>query len=363
VTGIGRYTANLARQLCETVAPDNLSLYVTRDTGGLRDFPCRVVSAPVRTPHEVLRGVWEQTAVAADVRRFGADVYHSPNYALPLALTCPAVLTVHDLAYLSPHFHTWRLRHYLRLFTRISVRRARKVIAVSNYTREQIVRHYPEAEPKTVVVHNGLDPIYADVPSEAAVTHVLEQLGQRDPYILYTGTIEPRKNIPRIVQAFEAVAARSQTRFDLLICGAWGWRVEASRTAIEGSRFRDRIKLLGYLDAAQLPPLTAGARALVYPSLDEGFGFPALEAMAVGTPVIVSDRASLPEIVGDAGIQVDPFNVIAIAEAMEAVLFNRSLAADLAGKGFARARMFSWERAADETLAVYRSAVEQPALA
>lgn len=363
LTGIGRYTLNLARGLTGESRTHDVSLYVTRETPLLGLDSCRVVRASFPTPHEVVRGIWEQTLVARDVSRTGADLYHSPNYAIPLRLPCPSVLTIHDLAYLDPRFHRQRLRIYLRLFTDFSVRRASRVISVSAFTKSEIIARYPGAACKVSVVRSGLDPIFERQPGAREARSFLDEIGQARPYVLSVGSIEPRKNIPALVAAFERVVRRSAIPHDLVICGPWGWRCGASREAIETSPFRERIRVLGYLPGSQLPLLYAGADLLAYPSLQEGFGFPPLEAMAMGTPVVTSDTSSLPEIVGDAAIMVPPTDVAALADAMETVLTDPGIADALTAKGYERSRRFTWAQATRETLEVYRLAAEAPAAA
>lgn len=356
LTGIGRYTLNLARGLTEESLTQEVSLYVTRETPPLGLDGCRVVRAALPTPHEIVRGVWEQTLVARDVRKQGADLYHSPNYAIPLTLACPSVLTIHDLSYLDPRFHKQRLRIYLRLFTDLSVRRASRVISVSEFTKSQIVDRYPDVAHKVSVVHSGIDALFAEQPGADTVKSFLDDIGQARPYVLFVGAIEPRKNIPTLVKAFERVVERSGLPHDLVICGPLGWRYGPSKAAIEDSRLRDRIRVLGYLPSNQLPALYAGADVLAYPSFEEGFGFPPLEAMAMGTPVVTSDSSSLPEIVGDAALMVEPTDVASLADAIERVLTDRAVSDALIEKGYARTRVFTWEKATRETLGVYETA-------
>lgn len=363
LTGIGRYTLNLARGLTAEPRAREVSLYVTRETPALGLDGCRVVRASIPTPHEVVRGIWEQTIVAQDVRRRGADLYHSPNYAIPLTLPCPSVLTIHDLSYLDPRFHRQRLRIYLRLFTDFSMRRASHVISVSEFTRSQVIERYPELASKVSVVHSGLDPQFSQQPDTQSVRAFLEEIGQERPYILFVGSIEPRKNIPALVRAFETVARRSGLRHDLVMCGPWGWRYGASREAIEGSPLAERIRVLGYLPSSQLPLLYAGADLLAYPSLQEGFGFPPLEAMAMGTPVVTSNTSSLPEIAGDAALMIDPTDGAALADAIERVLTDATTASALVERGYARSRTFTWERATRNTFDIYRLAAGMPAAA
>ncbi len=359
LTGIGRYTLNLARCLSGLLSPGSVTLFVTRDITSLDGVNCERVSAPLPTPHEVLRGLWEQTLVPLDVRRRGIELYHSPSYSLPMSLPCRSVVTIHDLAFLDTRFHKLRLRFYLRILTQISLRRADHVIAVSQYTREQLEARFPYVAGRVSVVHSGLDPLFLSPPSEAAAREFRKEVGQARPYILFVGAIEPRKNLPRLIRAYELAMAEAGLPHDLVLLGPWGWRYGPTVQAWRESPLRDRIRHIGYVPAEELPLWYAGADLLVYPSLCEGFGFPPLEAMASGTPVVTSDCSSLPEVVGDAAITVPPSSVEAIAKAMENVLTDRDLADELRARGQQRAREFTWEEAAAKTVDIYRQLVRK----
>ncbi len=359
LTGIGRYTLNVARGLSRLLSPGSLTLFVTRDAASLDGVSCARVSAPLPTPHELLRGLWEQTLVPLDVRRRGIELYHSPSYSLPLSLPCPSVVTIHDLAFLDARFHKLRMRFYLRILTQLSLRRADHVIAVSQYTREQLEARCPHVSGRISVVYPGLDPLFSSPPSEAAVREFRQGVGQARPYILFVGAIEPRKNIPRLIRAYELAIAETGLPDDLVLCGPLAWRYGPAVRAWRESPLRDRIRHTGYVPAEQLPLWYAGADLLLYPSLCEGFGFPPLEAMASGTPVVTSDCSSLPEVVADAAITVPPTSVEAIAEAIRDVLTKRDLADDLRAQGLQRALKFTWGEAAAKTLEIYRQLVSE----
>lgn len=348
LTGIGRYTLNLAANLAPLVAPDRLTLFLTREVCDLNGLDCDRVVSPFATPHEVFRAAWEHIAVPFEARRHGIDVYHSPNYTLPLVLPCPAVVTVHDLAFMDPRFHNRRLQVYLKLLTGISLRRAARVIAVSDYTRSQIEQRFPHVKGKVSVVYSGLDPSFV---GEA---QLVRRNGAR-PYILFVGSIEPRKNLRRLVRAYEIAMRSTGLPHELVLCGPWGWRYKPIAQSLEESPLRDRIRHIGYVPPADLPGLYANADLLAYPSLDEGFGFPIIEAMSAGTPVITSDRAAPPEVAAGAALTVPPENVDAIAAAIASVLTDSALATDLAEKGRARAADFSWTRTAEQTMDIFRS--------
>ena len=349
LTGIGRYTLNLATRMAPMLHPDRLTLFLTREVRGLNGLDCDRIVSPVPTPHEVFRAAWEHTAVPYETFRHKIDVYHSPNYTLPLALPCPGVVTIHDLAFMDPRFHNTRLRLYLKLLTGVSIRRAAHVVAVSRYTKGEIERRFPHAAGKVSVVYSGLDPVFENQNGAPSVSN-----GGR-PYVLFVGSIEPRKNLKRLIRAFELAMDQTGLPHELVLCGPWGWRYQPVVEALAGSPMRDRIRHLGYVPSSELPRLYAGADALTYPSLDEGFGFPIIEAMSTGTPVITSDRAAPPEVAGGAALTVTPENVEAIAAAIGSVLTDPALADDLAQRGRARAAEFSWARAAEQTIDILRS--------
>jgi len=354
ITGIGRYTFNLASSIAEHLEPDVLTLYVTREVKDLRGIRCRKVVAPVPTPHEVFRAAWEQTLVPYSARRDGLDVFHSPNYTLPLGLPCPSVVTVHDLAFLDRRFHKARLRLYLTLLTKMSLRRADRIIAVSDYTRREVERHFPFTVGKVSVVYSGLDPAFRNGSSAVAGG---PPAASDKPYVLFVGSLEPRKNLPRLIRAFEHAMLDTGLPHELVLCGPWGWRYRPVKEALARSPMRQRIRHLGYVPSADLPSLYAGADLLAYPSLDEGFGFPVIEAMASGTPVLTSDRSALPEVAGGAAVTVTPTDEGAIAKGIVSVLSDQDLANSLVERGRERSAEFTWERAAAETVEIYRQAV------
>jgi glycosyltransferase involved in cell wall biosynthesis len=351
-TGIGRYTRNLVSEMSLLLGPDNLNLFLTREVRSATDFAATTVVCPAPTPHEAFRAVWEHTLVPIEAVRRGIDVYHSPNYTLPFKLPCPAVVTVHDLAFLDKRFHNRRLQFYLRALTGASLRKAARIIAVSEYTKQQIEACYPETQGRVSVVYPGLEESFA---SDLRLCHA-ERLHPR-PYVLFVGSVEPRKNLPRAIRAFERAMEDTGLSHDLVLCGPLGWRYGASLRAIEESRLAERIHRIGYVSEADLPRWYAGADLLLYPSLDEGFGFPVLEAMAAGTPVVSSNCTAIPEVGGDAPQLVPPKDTGAIADAISRVLTQPDLAAQMRKRGRERAVRFTWERAARQTMTEYEKAL------
>lgn len=283
----------------------------------------------------------------------------SPHFlAAAVSSNIRRVVTFHDLSFERyPEFFTRsrRLWHWSQQ-PRRQARRAQRLIAVSHSTKADLVNLYGVPAERVAVVHSGVAdrfrPLSADDPT---VERLRERVGLREPYVLSLGTIEPRKNVVGIIRAFGALTARAPDTFrdlSLVIAGAPGWCTRDVFAAARVSPAADRIRFLGFVPDEFLPALYSRAALFVYPSFFEGFGFQPLEATACGVPTIVSNNSSLPEVVGDAAVMVDPWRPDELVDAMEAVLTDRMLALRLRERGFARARQFSWERAARETLAV-----------
>ncbi len=204
LTGVGRYTLNLLHSVAEEMAPEPMVVFSIRGTGQLNGFNGERVVAPFRTPREFQRLLWEQTFVPAEVRRRGIDIYHSPNHVLPLALPCRSVVTFHDLAFQDHRFLDWRNHFYLNVLAPLAVLRASRIIAISQYTRAQIVRRFPGAAGKVSVVYQGVDPMFSTPPrgDEVEAFRKRQGLGR---YVLSVGVIQPRKNLRRLFRAFESL--------------------------------------------------------------------------------------------------------------------------------------------------------------
>jgi glycosyltransferase involved in cell wall biosynthesis len=353
-SGVVRYTDELIRALAPRFA-EPPTVFLTRADDGLGDAPVQAVRAPFRTPNEYARALWEQTVVPVELARRRPDVYHSPNYILPAALRCPSVVTVHDLAFFDRSVHRLRSYLYLSVLATMAIRRATRIVCVSDYTRRQLVARFPSASERVRVIGEGVDARFCPQP-EAAIHRFRRRFGLVDPYVLFVGTIEPRKNIPRLIEAFSAAVAGHAFPHRLIIAGGKGWMNGAVRAAYDASPVRDRIYFAGYVPDDQLAAAYAGADIFAYPSLHEGYGLPPLEAMACGTPVLTSNVTSIPEVVGDAALLVDPLETAQIADGLASLMRNRMLREDLAEAGIERARQFSWADVAARMIEVYREA-------
>jgi glycosyltransferase involved in cell wall biosynthesis len=267
------------------------------------------------------------------------------------------VVTVHDLGYLhEPEAHPPAHRRYLGWSTRWSVGAARLVIAPSCSTRADVLAHVTVPPDRVRVVPHGVDAAFRPLPLSETES-ARRRLGLPDRFVLAVGTVQPRKNLGRLAVALRGVAAAGLPH-RLVIAGKAGWLADRVERDIAASGMGDRVHRLGYVAAADLPALYGAADAFAFPSLHEGFGLPALEALACGTPTLVADRAALPEVVGDAALRVPPEDPDAIGAALLRLLTDQSLRARLEAAGPARAAAFTWRRAADQTLSLLREAME-----
>ena len=355
VTGIGRYTLNLLQHINRPLGQDRLVVFNMRGQGPISGVKAQVATSPIPSGHELPRLFWEQALVPFEARRRGVDVYHSPNHVLPLTIGCRSVVTVHDLAFLDRRLFNTRRYLYLNLLTRPSIRKADLIICISEFTKRELEAKFPATIGKTRLVYQGLDDRFASPPSAQAVAD-FKRRHDLNRYIIFMGAIEPRKNLSRLIKAFGATVRETGLPHELVLCGPPGWRNRAIRDAWASSPVQQRIKFVSYVPDAEVPLWYAGADALAFPSLSEGFGLPALEAMACGTPVVTSDCSALPEVVGDAAVTVSPRSVRSIAEGLARVLTDQPLAQSLSARGIERSRRFNWEAAATGTVAVYREA-------
>jgi alpha-1,3-rhamnosyl/mannosyltransferase len=348
-TGDEAYTVGLLRELPDA-APDLRFAAAVRDPAAVPPGlpPALALHAlPVAAPYRRI-----PFAFPALARRLGANLVHVHYFAAP-RLPCPAVVTVHDASFVRrPELLKTRDRLLFTRFVPGSLRRARRVIAVSEFTRRELLHHYDVDPEKVVVVPNGVGPEFVPQPDAAGV--VERRFGLRPPYLLFVGALQPRKNAPLLIEAY----ARSGLELPLVLAGGdrgGGPLVDLHVRSHPG--LERRVRRLGHVVKADLPALYGAAEALVFPSLYEGFGLPALEAMACGTPVAASATTGLGEAVGDAALTFDPCSVEELASALRRIVGEEALRQRLRGAGFLRAAAHTWRRAAEGTAAVYRAAL------
>ena len=301
------------------------------------------------------RITWEQLAQPAALRRIEADLAHGPVFVGPLMASCPFVVTLHDLSFFRfPHLFHPAKRLYLRALTRLSVRRARRVIAVSQHAAEEAERLLGMDPAKVDVVYHGVDPRFHPRSGEEVAAFKARQ-GLPERVVLFLGTLEPRKNLVRLVEAFHQLDAPDVA---LVLAGGRGWYDEEIFACVERLNLEERVLFPGYVPEEALPLWYNAATVFAYPSLYEGFGMPVTEAQASGVPTLTSDQSSLPEAAGDGALLVDPTDVDAMADGLRRLLANVALREDLRQRGMAHAARFTWQQMAVETAQVYRRALE-----
>lgn len=288
-------------------------------------------------------------------RQVRADILHV-TYNAPLFVPCTLVVSVHDIIFRRyPQFFSPRVRILLSTLMPLSMRRANVIVTLSEASREDIHRYYPFTRDKVVVTPLAPGPVATVAPQTEAAQRIT---GGQD-FILAVGTVQPRKNIARLIRAYVDARRRRATTARLVVVGRAAWQhSEVHRIAAESPYYQDII-FTGYLDDATVAALYRSCAVFVYPSLYEGFGLPVIEAMACGAPVITSNLSSLPEVAGDAALLVNPFDVGQISTAIERMLNDHSLREDLRERGVRQAARFSWERTAMETFEAYQWALQK----
>jgi glycosyltransferase involved in cell wall biosynthesis len=297
----------------------------------------------------------EQVALPVEISHLGLNVLHSPDFIPPFRRNCASVITIHDLNFmLYPHFLTRDSARYYGQID-IAVRRADAIIAVSHATKADIVRLLGVPESKITVIYEAAGAAFKPMDDPALPDRVHARFGVRGDFVLFVSTIEPRKNVPTLLRAFRQLLDDYRLDVQLVLAGQKGWLFEEVFDLVKDLELENDVQFVGRVSTEELVWLYNTARALVAPSIYEGFGLTPLEAMACGTPVIVSDTSSLPEVVGDAGLKVDPYKPDEMAVAMWRLLTDSELHGSLRAKGLTRAGCFSWDRAAQETLALYHA--------
>lgn len=286
-----------------------------------------------------------------------SEVTHFFNYYVPPGVHGKVVATVHDMAFkVLPETVRFKTKFMLNLTLRSSCKRADKITTVSQFTKEELIKYLHVPEEKIVVVPNGVDleKFHANE-SKEEIMAVTKKYNISRNYLLYLGTLEPRKNIVRIIKAYALLKTRLSDAPLLVLAGRKGWMYDLIFQTVSDLDLKDDVTFTGYIEDGEAPALLNGATAFLFPSLYEGFGMPLLEAMACGTPALTSNCSSLPEVAGDVAVLVDPYSVEAIADGMERLVTDDSLRAELSEKGLKRAEQFTWERSAAILMNIYKS--------
>ena len=364
--GAGVYTLALAAGLARR--PGDLELHVLARRSDVDRWTSLAPGAVVHADAPVSRPArlgWEQVAGPQLARRIGVDVWHGPHYTMPLRLATPAVITVHDLTFFDhPEWHERTKVPFFRRMIAASAARAEVLVCVSAYTAERL-RVHTQPRGAVIVAPHGIDDERLDPTETPSIDEdhtALAEHGITSPFIAFVGTIEPRKNVPTLVRAFSLLAP-DRPDLRLVIVGGDGWGAGEVRDAIAASGVATRVQRPGYVDDRSLAALYRRAEAVAYPSFEEGFGLPALEALAFGAPLVTTQGSALEEVTGDAALLVPPGDVAALAGALGAILDDDALAQGLRSAGPKRAAEFTWDHSVDLHIDAYARAVRARAVA
>jgi glycosyltransferase involved in cell wall biosynthesis len=353
--GVHQYIYHLLRHLGQ--ADDRLRYTVLLGEGVLPpDFALTSLQSRWSTSRAAVRVAWEQLVQPWVLRRIGADLVHGPVFVGPLLAHCPVIVTIHDLSFIRyPDLSRPANRMYRTVLTRLSAQRARRLIAVSAHAAAESARLLGVPRERVDVIYHGVDPVFRPLPAdEIAAFRRCRGLPER--FVFFVGTLEPRKNLVRLVEAFARIR---DGRVRLVLAGGKGWLYDDLFAKVEALGLDEEVVFPGYVTGDELPLWYNAATVFSYPSVYEGFGLPVLEAQACGTPVLTSNTSSLPEAAGDGALMVDPCDVEELAAGLDRLLTDEPLRHELRERGLAHARQFSWPHTARETACVYRRAITE----
>jgi glycosyltransferase involved in cell wall biosynthesis len=363
ISGVGQYTLQLAKGLEDLLGTGSIFWFgkkVTQESSALSDNRNSLVADQIRyTLKNQLRKLpglttglysWRNSRFKSHVRQLKPSLYHETKYVPFHFDDGPTLVTIYDLSFVRhPEWHPADRVKYFERYCLKKLPQVDAIITISEFSKKEIIDLLGLPPDKITVTLLGVDNAFR--PGKQTVPGLPER------YILSLGNLEPRKNLPLLVNAYASLPGDLQERYPLVIAGAKAWHHHELNKTLSSLERKGKIILTGYIPQGVLPNLHKNASLFVYPSLYEGFGLPVLEAMASGVPVITSNTTSLPEVVGDAGLLVDPQNVDALREGISRLLADDTLRRDISGKGLERARLFSWEKCCRETLAVYERVI------
>ncbi len=361
--GAGRYTIQLIRALIDLIemksgSDEDIELYIFVQKNGRRQINApnspRIHWRVFPEKHPLARLVWEQVRLPFLIRRSKIDILHSLHYTRPVILPCASVVTFHDMTFfLYPDLHTRIKRKFFPAAIRYSARHSQAIITTSECTKQDTIRLLNVPAEKMFSIPNGVGEEFRPISEKAILEECRRKYRLPEEFILNVGLIEPRKNLSLLLRAYAKLCQRRECP-PIVITGGFGWMYDEAIQQIDMLDLKDKVQFTGYIPAQDLPMVYNLARIFVYPSLYEGFGFPPLEAMACGIPVITTSISAMLDQVGDAGILVPPNDECALLEAMDDLLGDRRMQEFLSKSGRTRSAYFTWKRTAQETLRVYQ---------
>jgi len=357
--GIGTYIENLISQFSRLDSKNKYILFCRpQDREALPPLGDNFSSVVDGSPNYSLR---EHLSLPWRAKRLNLDLYFSPHYVLPLLTPCRAIVTIHDVIHLLfpenlPHKGAY---YYAKFMIGRALAKAEKVVAVSHHSRADIQRLFPGHATRIEVIHNSIDPHFFHQPSEDELLRVKRRFQIDYPFILFVGNVKPHKNLTNMLKAFSLIRGRQERRLKLVIAGAERDKSPETIKIIDSLDLYQEVRFLGYVNKEELCCLYHLAELFAFPSFYEGFGLPPLEAMACGTPVLASNLSSLPEVLGDAALMVNPYQVEEIAEGMQRLIEDTALREELIKRGAQQVKRYSWEDAARRYLMLFAQILAQ----
>jgi glycosyltransferase involved in cell wall biosynthesis len=356
-TGAGRYLANLLKYYQDIDSNNQYFLYLNRPVEGLA---ARYASRVIKMPGIPFSMPWMNIRLPLALIKDKIDLLHLPFFGYPFIRPCPTVITIHDIVFEShPEYLPLHKTAVLRTIFRHAARTTKKIIAVSEYTKSDLIKYYGVKEDKVEVIYEAPDPIFRRIIESSKSEQKKLAYGITKKYILCVGAIHKRKNIEMLLRAFKELSPKKEG-VQLVLVGGVIWNSVDLTRMIAEQGLAGNVIHLKYVPDEDLVYIYNSAEILVYPSLYEGFGLPLVEAMACGTPVVASNVTSIPEVVGNAGILFDPYNVEDMAGSMDIVLKDSGLRGSLSKKSIERAKAFSWRNTAERTIGVYNGLIRNP---
>lgn len=364
-TGVGSYTLNLIKNIGTLDHKNSYILFSNsfKDRISLESLhlPLNFNLKDYRVPNRILRGLWNYFSYPPIESFIGdVDIFHSPH-SIPIpARKAKLIVTIHDLFFLKhPDMVDWNVRKDHKRLTNAYLSKVRKIITVSNNSKKDILELLDVNPNIITVIYEGVDNIFRVINDRAYLDNIRKKYKLPHEFILFIGTVSPRKNPNGIIKAISILRKRGLKDIFLIMIGPKGWRADETFRLISENNLDESVKHLGYVPYEDMPYIYNISRLLVYPSLYEGFGLPPLEAMACGIPVISSNISSMPEILGDSALLVDPYNPHEIADSIERLLYDESLRNTFIEKGQERTHLYSWENTAKKVLEVYNEVVKE----
>ncbi len=352
ITGIGTYTYHLVKALCEIDAENAYFLLVHRRLEMDFALPSNFEIVPPKREYGKSTPflLFEAPRI---IRERGIELFHGTNFLIPPRIACKSISTVHDLSSIvlsKQHSLLHRISHCL--FLESSLRRADKLIAVSEFTEGEILRLFPQYSRKIAVIHEATSPEFRRIDDSGVISELRQKFDLPDRFALFVGTLEPRKNVGHLIEAFGKASNIEDLK--LVIAGGKGWLYDEIFESVKKLGLEDRVIFPGYIPSEDLPALYSSAEFFCYPSIYEGFGLPVLESMACGTPVLTSFNSSMSEVAGEAALLADPMDIDSISEGISKLASEEELRKNLVERGLSRAKKFSWKSCATKTLDIYR---------